>query len=966
MDPLNILNGSDGIWEKIKDAPHLCASEVLVQGLKKKYRRESFDCLLTVDEFLRILFPDWLNDNNKELARYQNICDLIEESIKNNSENSSAIRILESMKKNPKGVMEAVKYLIESEEVMEETDNDSRLKKYYFNGILGYDDSEKVFVDNIVNMALKYRDEKKDWEAWYPDWDSTNNIGRPILDIFRSCVVDEIRKTFKDEQELLTSGKREDKEEKAINWFRKHQEEENNDWNVKTLKKLFDKYVDKACIANKPQLIVIHGLYRLKAIHFKMISVLEHQGIEVVLLNCYNPQYPEVYRHLEKMYEKLLDSDSPYTITDIIIGKKMESSFKPSVLGQIYGELMAGKKLHNKVYEEEMNFEFYEYETTMDFITSVFKKFEDSKMNIIEDSQSIDLQKVIANMEEQFYGVNGTDLNQIFMIFYPELFKKKSFMSYPAGQFIYYMHDMWNEKNKCLMFKHKGLMECLNMVNSNAASVYEKIKVYIGLDKVIDGLPLEELKNKLVKLSTIEKANSKNKSNNVKHFGYIISCGHYEVFQEAIEDLNSFASLIFGDAKSRTLNEYYINLLNKLENFNQYKNWNSLNSEEMSLVKSIKDRLYESESTNKVTSVQIVKEGIDFYLGHHNGKDINWLVRDFDQIDGDLLLYGSDVHEAYSNARIVHYALVSNQNMLGRKTEFLPWPLSEKMIKNEWLHDILEVISEQDENYRESMFFNGLYYLRPYSKKGKITVRISFIINNVKSNNQESEHSEYFISKRVRESLKIDLKKNPTTNVSYRSLTSINSHIISDLNTGNDEMKIISICPYKYFYSIALGEYAYTYNHNEFQLKRLYQEYIRNVIRMESLNSTDIDSFRKKLKRMSQLLMDGIMVDKEMDEIINYEINIYDRTKTYKFDPSLPFFWKKNVEEHLKSHGISWKNRVDNQYCSEMINEFNNGFTQNQGEEYKISEYFCDNCPQRGLCLYPYRVDSIHILRKNE
>ena len=970
IDILNFMNKADGIWDKIKDVPHICASEVLVQGLIKRYKRDTFDCLLTVDEFMKNLFPNWIEDNEKEMSRYQNICDLIKEDISEADikKDKEKEQILRSFSKNPKEVMEAVKYLIESEN--EEKVNTKQGIKYQFDGVNGNRSIEKIFIEEIANKVLQNRSTKKDWEAWVPDWDRDNAVMRPMLDVFRSCVIDEIRKIYKSEIEINLHGTKEEKEKNAITWFRAYRENV-NEWNLKTLNRLFDRYIEHAKINNLPNMVVLHGLYRMKPIHFKMISVLEDNGIEVVLLNCYNPKYQKVFKHWEKLYEMLLDKSSPYKVTEIKIGKEMDASFTPSEIGVEYGELLEGN--HKKISELENNIdiEFVEYDTSIDFINSVFSGFENAKKMIIkdnEDIENINYQEIIANMEEQYYGVNGTDLNQIFMIFYPELFKKKSFMSYPAGQFLYYIHDMWDDEKQQLILKHKSLVECLNMFNSNAAEVYEKIRTYIGLERKINGLLIKDVIDKIKDLKEIY---NDYKENNIQCFGYVLNQKEYETLEDALNDLNVFADKVFKNARDSKLNQYYNKLLNQIEIFNKYKNWKTLSDNEQELIKSIKNRLKDDESTTKVSSIQIVKEGIDFYLGGHSGKDINWLVRDFEQIEGDLLLFGQNKEEAYSNAKIIHYALVSNENMLDGKGDMLPWPLGRDMIVNTWLYNVLYSINEEDINYKAAMLFNGLYYLRPYSKNGKIKVRISYIINNVKLSNEENKHNEYFIMKNLRESFGLRTNKPVKDRATWKeSLKRLDdgdeNFMISDAGT-----RVFSLCPYKYFYSVALGKNPYEYGNNNFQLKRLYQEFIRDIIR-NCEDKEDEKKLKEKLIDMSKKIMSDIILEKEMNEIIAFELKQQKRAKAFYFYPDLKYFWASQVKEQEKPENYPkedkpWYYRVykNERFIKDTILENKDGFTNNK-EEYMISEYICDNCSQRGMCLYPYRLGTKHLLRKEK
>ena len=54
----------------------------------------------------------------------------------------------------------------------------------------------------------------------------------------------------------------------------------------------------------------------------------------------------------------------------------------------------------------------------------------------------------------------------------------------------------------------------------------------------------------------------------------------------------------------------------------------------------------------------------------------NWIVRDFEQIDGAVLLSKASLATTY------HFAMLSNDHMLSEGPHTLPWPLTEEMFSH--------------------------------------------------------------------------------------------------------------------------------------------------------------------------------------------------------------------------------------------------------------------------------------------
>lgn len=83
-------------------------------------------------------------------------------------------------------------------------------------------------------------------------------------------------------------------------------------------------------------------------------------------------------------------------------------------------------------------------------------------------------------------------------------------------------------------------------------------------------------------------------------------------------------------------------------------------------------RLNEVSSIEASASFECLRETMQLYLKQVpvEGKGANWIVRNFEQIDGDVLR-----NNALESEKIYHFACLSDQDMsITHKDEF-PWPL---------------------------------------------------------------------------------------------------------------------------------------------------------------------------------------------------------------------------------------------------------------------------------------------------
>ena len=108
-----------------------------------------------------------------------------------------------------------------------------------------------------------------------------------------------------------------------------------------------------------------------------------------------------------------------------------------------------------------------------------------------------------------------------------------------------------------------------------------------------------------------------------------------------------------------------------------------------------------------------LKNGIYFFLKQKEKPDPNWLVKNFEQIDGDIL--GSKKQNRPGQNKMYHFACVSDRDMNQSVNDLLPWPLSERFIETAYTPIDLQfqvyyaALCERSAFLRYCLFY-GLYY----------------------------------------------------------------------------------------------------------------------------------------------------------------------------------------------------------------------------------------------------------------
>lgn len=169
--------------------------------------------------------------------------------------------------------------------------------------------------------------------------------------------------------------------------------------------------------------LIFHGFYYFTPIQERILCLLEKVGIQLVFLFCYDEKYP----YANEIWRKTYSVENGYPP---INEWHMEKSSKI----EPYGEIFEGRKatISNKL-------RIKEYATVLEFVHGMKRAIEQDYF---------------------IYSSNSNAANQILKDFYPEQYGERKLLSYPIGQFVSALNQMWDEDIQDIVLDEEHLIEC--------------------------------------------------------------------------------------------------------------------------------------------------------------------------------------------------------------------------------------------------------------------------------------------------------------------------------------------------------------------------------------------------------------------------------------------------------------------------------------------------------------------------
>lgn len=172
--------------------------------------------------------------------------------------------------------------------------------------------------------------------------------------------------------------------------------------------------------------IVLHGFYYITAIQERIFDILERHGKQLIFLCCIDQSLPE----MEEIWYSTLSQSNGFAPASEWVGKQSSGG-----LGYNFGALFSN--VHKP--EKLQNVKIIRYENEASFMSDLKRIEQDGYTIYTSDSYSAERM-----------------LKEVF----PEKFKKRHLLSYPAGQYLYALHSMWDAKTQSLKLSIDDIQKC--------------------------------------------------------------------------------------------------------------------------------------------------------------------------------------------------------------------------------------------------------------------------------------------------------------------------------------------------------------------------------------------------------------------------------------------------------------------------------------------------------------------------
>lgn len=410
--------------------------------------------------------------------------------------------------------------------------------------------------------------------------------------------------------------------------------------------------------------VVIHGIHQFTpAILCAIEDISRYKN--VILLFNYQKQYETIYQTWINIYS-LFESGIKYSD---------EPEFKPvsllidsypcNTLADNIGTLSNGKLevktgILNKL-------EVIEFENITEFAGYCAQLFENArKVNKRNGSHN----PVLYDMTEQLYSASGK-VNDILKAYFPEQFGERHFLDYPIGHFFVAVVEMWDSENEYVKIEDMSLIkDCFESgiikerVPSELLNTFNTIEPYIEKETTLVGI-ISSLKKLRKYVNPSDKK--------LQRIGYLnVSKERLDGLRNALEELNKIVIGLFSDFSSGgdNFNRFY----RRIHDFivRRTQDMESLDKEMKEVVTKLLARMNKIDLPDTGTFT-CLKQTMSFYLSQDDRlmHGANWIVRDFEQIDGDILRSSKQK----ADRTCYHFCCLSDRDICAAKDERLPWPL---------------------------------------------------------------------------------------------------------------------------------------------------------------------------------------------------------------------------------------------------------------------------------------------------
>ena len=556
--------------------------------------------------------------------------------------------------------------------------------------------------------------------------------------------------------------------------------------------------------------VVIHGVHQFTP---AMLCAIEDmcKYKNVILLFNYQEQYSSVYKtwlDIYSLFEVPINISNRNKFRPVSL---MVQSYPCNVLADSVGTLSNGE--YKDASDILSGIEVVEFDNLTEFAGYCAMLYEEARNH---QEKSRELGSTLKFMPEQMYSASGK-VNDILRAYFPEQFGERHFLDYPIGHFFVSALEMWDNQSKCVVVDDTArIKECLSAGiisekrNGQLLSSFNCVEPYIVKESKLNGI-IESLKR-------LRKYVGKSRSD-FRRIGYLnMPKDELKDLIKALEELNDIIKYFFEDfdEEGDNFNRFY----RKIHDFivKRVEDMDDLDEEIKEVISRLVQRIGSVDLPDTGTYV-CLKQTLSYYLSQDDSVDTsaNWIVRNFEQIDGDVLLSG----KADKRGQVYHFCCLSDNDICSAKDERIPWPLDISFFEYSYgaldkKYRLFLKSKMEFQNFRRYALIYGLEFNRAGFK-------LSYVRND---GDKENEMYHIFRLLGVKSKRYQSIRSNPfVPRISYAEKK------LEKSDFGKIDVMRYNICPYKFaLESVVQGE---TIFRERFLMIHYLRRYLENMIKTQ-------------------------------------------------------------------------------------------------------------------------------------
>lgn len=451
--------------------------------------------------------------------------------------------------------------------------------------------------------------------------------------------------------------------------------------------------------------IVVHGIHQFTPLMLRTIEEISKYKKVILLIN-YQEQYKNIYQTWIDIYAAFDCKIVDYKGSEFHPIDPSAISYDGNILAQNIGKLLAGRKedisLQNPI-------EIIEFDNMTEFASYVAK--------IFEDATKVNPDHPMQEMKEQIYAAD-ISANDILKVYFPEQFGERQFLNYPLGHFFIAVANMWDaETNGIVISDLNDIRECLGAGILEEKQTGSLVSTFGKIQALFEGcLSVDDMLSRIKKVKKNRKfISDEQRKEYLAHVSYYaVTLEELKKLEKALNDLEDLASFFYEDFEKRPNN--FKNFYKKLKQYLQEEivEERDLSDEFTDIVSRVLARLDEVSDIDASASFECLKSTMSLYLAQETkpGKSANWIVRNFEQIDGDVLRTNKN-----SEKQILHFACLTDEDISASNKREFTWPLNDSFFEVaqnpvDWKYQVFVKARKEYKNFKRYALVYGLEFNR--------------------------------------------------------------------------------------------------------------------------------------------------------------------------------------------------------------------------------------------------------------